>query len=207
MLVKICGIDNSSFAKAALKMGADFLGVVVTPTSKRFLGIKMAINIIESIQKENSKPVLVFRNESFNVIESIVKKVGDCIVQFQGKGHPDLEKLITEFDTIVAFSADDFHKQEIYPYAFDVSRDNQKISLLMIDGQEPGRGKAFCWDTFNAPNVPWLLAGGLHVSNVNQAIAQLAPTGVDVSTGVEDSRGKKDLRLIDAFIQAAKRNK
>ena len=59
MLVKICGIDNPAFAKTVLNMGADFLGVIVTSTSKRFLGIKNAMHIIEAIQKENLKPVFV----------------------------------------------------------------------------------------------------------------------------------------------------
>ena len=87
MLVKICGIDDPSLVKMALKFGVDLMGVVLTPTSKRFLKIEKAMQIIEIIKAENSTPVLVFRHESFEVIESIVEKVGHCIVQFQGKNH------------------------------------------------------------------------------------------------------------------------
>lgn len=204
MLVKICGIDDPKIVKTVLNMGADFLGVMFTPTSKRFLGVKNAMEMVEAIQKENSKPVLVFRNESFDVIEPIVKKVGDCIVQFQGQKHPDAKKLIKEFNAIVAFSGNDFSKKMIEEIFDDCIIVNRKTSFLIIDGQEPGSGKTFCWNTFNSPNIPWFLAGGLRVSNVKQAITQLAPIGVDVSTGVENSHGKKDLDLIDAFIKSAK---
>lgn len=195
MLVKICGIDNTKIVKTVLNMGADFLGVVFTPTSKRFLGIKKAMNIVEAIQKENSKPVIVFRNERFDVIEPMVKKIGNCIVQFQGKQHPDIKKLLTAFETIVAFSSHSFS---------EYSDSAAKKSFLMIDSEEQGSGKTFCWDNFNPPCFPWFLAGGLNASNLSRAITRLTPTGVDVSTGVESHYGKKDLQLIDAFIQAAK---
>ena len=74
------------------------------------MGIKNAMEIIEAIKIENSKPVSELRHESFEIIAPIVKKVGDCIVQFQGQNHPDTKKLVEDFDTIVAFSGTDFFK-------------------------------------------------------------------------------------------------
>lgn len=194
MVVKICGMDDPKLVKIALTLGVDLIGVMLTPTSKRFLGIQKAMKIIEAVKKENSKPVLVFRNESFEIIAPIVEKIGDCIVQFQGKNHPDIKRLVENFDTMVAFSATDF--STIDP--------SIKKHTIIIDAENPGSGKPFSWDTFKAPSFPWFLAGGLNSNNVSHAITQLRPTGVDVSTGVENNSGKKEIDLIKNFVKSAK---
>lgn len=205
MFVKICGITDPNIAKITIKHGADFIGIVLTATSKRFIELKKAIPIIKAIQEKNSTPVLVFRNESFEIISSIVKQVGNCMVQFQARKHPDTQKLIHHFNTIVSFSAESFYHENPIDQKQYIEQFKNKKTILMIDNAQPGSGKTFNWDTFNPPDFPWFLAGGLNTSNIHHAIKKLAPMGVDVATGVEDNDGKKDLRLIEAFIQAAKR--
>lgn len=200
MLVKICGMDDPTLVKIALRSGVDLIGVILTATSKRFLGIEKAMQVIDAIKIENSKPVLVFRNESFETIASIVEKVGDCIVQFQGKNHPDTKKLMESFETMVAFSATEFSTMAFDSY-FKIA---SKKTMLIIDSENPGSGKPFCWDQFKPPSFPWFLAGGLNSRNLNHAITQLKPTGVDVSTGVENNDGKKEIELIKNFIKSAK---
>jgi phosphoribosylanthranilate isomerase len=196
MFIKICGIDDPEIAKTSLKIGVDFVGIILTHTSKRFLGIERAMQIINAVKSQHSRPVLVFRDESFQCIAAFVEKIGDCIVQFQGGNHPDTKILIETFETMIALSAIEFSRA-----AFEVTSKTR----LVIDSQEPGSGMQFCWNSFKPPCTPWFLAGGLNSDNVSNAIAQLNPTGVDVSTGVESSLGKKDLYLIEEFIEAAKK--
>ncbi len=78
---------------------------------------------------------------------------------------------------------------------------------LLLDGLEAGSGQVFDWgavDTSTLKNRRWLLAGGLNPENVRQAVQQLRPWGVDVSSGVESSAGIKDASKIRAFIRAAR---
>lgn len=214
MLIKICGVEDPKIAKMALKAGANLIGLVLTPTSRRFVPFEKALAIIEAIQEENSKPVLVFWNESFDFIAPLAEKAGDCIVQFQGEKHPDGEKLMSTFETIVAFSSEEWSaltKEEsnycpIFQRGRAVTEEirdplSAKKTIPLIDNQEPGSGKNFCWETFKQPDFPWFLAGGLHSGNVCQAMSQLNPACVDVSTGVEDEWGQKDVQKILRFIE------
>ncbi len=99
---------NPDLAKSALNAGADLIGVVLTPTSRRYVPIATASIIVKAIQQENSTPVLVFRDEPFAVIAAWVHELGDCIVQFQGGKRDDIHKLTATFNSIVAFSAEEF---------------------------------------------------------------------------------------------------
>ncbi len=78
---------------------------------------------------------------------------------------------------------------------------------MLLDGMTGGSGEAYDWAQVKAPkgiaSRGWLLAGGLGVHNVAEAIQALQPTGVDVSSGVtDDSKLKKDAAKIDAFVGA-----
>ena len=78
--------------------------------------------------------------------------------------------------------------------------------MLLVDSSVPGSGQSWDWSEWVARRSEknWLLAGGLRPDNIAEAIEMLAPWGVDVSSGVERSRGVKEPRLIREFVSAAK---
>ena len=199
-LIKICGISDAKLAQDALKTGANLVGIVLTPTSKRCVKLKKAIEMTKAIAEMNAKPVLVFKDEPIEIIEKLAHQIGNCILQFQGENRSDLDMLTEKFETIISFSYEVIpHLNQKFCQKFKMGK-----SLLLIDGKEPGSGKKFDWGSFRAPSFPWILAGGLNEDNVRASITQCHPFGVDVSSGVEDKNGKKDLNKIIRFIKTVR---
>lgn len=195
-LIKICGIMDPKIAQMSLNAGADFIGIVLTPVSSRYVDLKTAIHIAQTIQAEGAKPILVFNDEPAELIEKTAEKIGDCVIQFQVKNRKDTQKLMAAFETIPAYSSENYFTARSTSASSD--------SLILIDNHQPGSGQSFCWKTFKPPTIPWILAGGLNADNVSDALYQLNPTGVDVSSGVEILQGKKDFHKIKQFIQTVR---
>jgi phosphoribosylanthranilate isomerase len=191
-LIKICGITDPKTAQMSLQAGADFIGIVLTPCSSRYVNIDTAMPIAQAIRAEGVKPILVFKDESSDIIAQTAQKIGDCIIQFQAHEHKDIKQLMATFETIPVYSP---------AQKFAASLASGISPFISIDNPQPGSGRSFCWETFTPPTVPWILAGGLHAENVLEAISQLHPTGVDVSSGVEVVPGKKSFPKIKQFIQ------
>lgn len=78
-------------------------------------------------------------------------------------------------------------------------------SALVLDSHAPGQmggsGRTLDWAALRPPPVPWVLAGGLNPDNIAAALAALAPTAVDVSSGIESAPGCKDARLMQRFME------
>ena len=84
------------------------------------------------------------------------------------------------------------------------------VDWLLVDGVNPGSGEAYDWTKVQVPagasSKGWLLAGGLNPFNVDQALAKVQPTAVDVSSGVAGADGlRKDALKIAAFMQVVRR--
>lgn len=178
-LIKICGIMDPETAFFAAQAGADFIGIIQDPRSKRYVPLPLALEIARAARLGGAKPVAVYVDAAS---EEIMKGCSD-IVQLHGGDR----KLPENFSKI---------------YVNDPSAILRKDrDCLLFDNVKPGSGAKFDWESFEPPvDKPWFLAGGLNPNNVAEAIKKLHPTGVDVSTGVEVN-GIKDKKLILEFIQ------
>jgi phosphoribosylanthranilate isomerase len=197
VFVKICGITSEEDALLAVAMGADALGFVFAPSPRQ-----MTITKVYDIARRLPPEVLtvgVFRDEAPARVIDTVFRAGIKAAQLHGRETPEqvLEVSSSVRRVIKAFSASSPAAQ---------LADRYNTDLILVDGSDPGSGNLFDWSLMeNIPSGPRLiLAGGLTPDNVAQAIKKVQPWGVDVSTGVEKSPGKKDAVKVRQFINEAR---
>lgn len=196
--VKICGITTEEDALLAVAMGADAIGFVFAAGSSRQVAVGRVADIVKRLPPD-ILTIGVFRDEAPERVVQIVQRCGLGGAQLHGHEPPEVSAHVAAAVPFVvqAFKAGDPQLELARRY---------RINAVMVDGVRPGSGEVFDWTL--ASEVPTglrlILAGGLHPGNVAEAIRQVQPWGVDVSTGVERAPGHKDPRKVRAFIQAAK---
>ncbi|GKS63524.1 N-(5'-phosphoribosyl)anthranilate isomerase [Nitrospira sp.] len=204
MKVKICGITNREDAAIAVAAGADALGFVMYRKSPRFVEPAVARAIITGLPPF-VLAVGVFVNEEAQRVRGLVDECGFALAQLHGDesagycqqlGRPALKAIrLKDRGTFLALG--EFQ-----------GRANIRGFLLdaFSDQAYGGTGQTVDWTLAKeaARSTPIILAGGLTPMNVAEAIAHVRPYGVDVSSGVEQSPGKKDPDKVKAFIQAAR---
>lgn len=197
MLVKICGIQTIEAAQTAKEAGTDFIGLVFAE-SKRKVTIQQAENIKHSLADSDIKFVGVFRNQPILEVNLISQAVGLDYVQLHGnESLEECRRLNTPLIKALSF-------KEI-----SQATDYQDVAeYILIDSPKPGSGEPFGWSAFKNEElmIPFFLAGGLSPENVKEAIQQVKPIGVDVSSGVE-TNGQKDNEKIRQFTHQAKQIK
>lgn len=197
MWVKICGITDEEDALAAIALGADAVGFVFAPSARQ-VTVGTARDIARRLPQE-ILTVGVFRDQSADLVIDTVLAAGLGGAQLHGHETPAMAQVVRPKvkALFVAFTAGSPSIDRFDEYGADA---------LMLDGAQPGSGQVFDWDL--AENLPYnrrlILAGGLTPANVAEAITVVRPWGVDVSTGVEESPGRKDPLKMQAFIRAAR---
>lgn len=199
--VKICGITNLEDALAAVDSGADALGFVFFRKSPRFISPENASAIIRSLPSFVSS-VGVFVNETRKNIESVLSSTGIDIIQLHGEETPGM----CTFSRRVVKAIRVKSLESLAP--LDAFRN--LVSAFLLDTYTPdalgGTGRIFNWDVaLEAKQFGRvILAGGLTPDNVAAAVGHVMPYAVDVSSGVELGKGKKDHDKIKRFIERAK---
>ncbi|XBH21546.1 phosphoribosylanthranilate isomerase [Jonesiaceae bacterium BS-20] len=201
MFIKICGLSGPETLAAAVAAGADAVGFVFAPGSPRTVTAEVARELVAQVP-DTVETVGVFRGQPIDEVIATARAAGVRTVQLHG-GEPvaDLDRLRTEkLGTIRALSVAE------YLGLLEEDPEGLKRHRLLLDAPIPGAGIPFDPAPIlsHPPFVGWILAGGLTPSNVAELIGQVHPTGVDVSSGVESSRGIKDALLIAQFIAAAR---
>lgn len=197
--VKICGITRIEDALAAVELGADAIGLVFYAPSPRNVSIEQAISIVESLPPFVSK-VGLFVNESPSNIKNILAQVDLDILQFHGDESREVcEQINMPYYKAIRVKEDTnlIQYAQIYHSAKALLLDTYSESTV------GGTGMVFDWKLI-PENIskPLILAGGLTPANVGLAIETVHPYAVDVSGGVEQSKGIKDVKKMTAFIQA-----
>jgi phosphoribosylanthranilate isomerase len=197
--VKICGLMESQHVKTAVDAGADAIGFVFAP-SRRQVTIAEAQKLAKGIPPGVLK-IGVFVDASRDEIEKTYREVPLDFVQFHGDERSDFIKTIglPSIKVLSVCSSEDTRQAAQY-----------ETDYLLFDAPgtdfKGGSGMTFDWQLMKDVGVQpdkVILAGGLNVDNVAQAIRAVNPYMVDVSSGVE-SKGRKDGNLIRAFIKTVK---
>ena len=209
-IVKICGLQAASHARAAAEAGADLLGFILAP-SRRRVTPEAVRRIRERLQAHGPSPKLVgvFVNEDVSTINEAVRVAGLDAVQLAGDEEPEVVDelsvpVIKVLRLPVGLSETGLMRSADVWFARP-----RPVAMLHIDGHAPGvyggSGVLANWTAAAvvARRYPVLLAGGLTPHNVGEAIAEVGPIGVDVSSGVE-AAGVKQPELIAAFIGSAR---
>jgi len=196
---KICGITRIEDALAAVEAGADAIGFVFYPKSPRAVTIEQAQRIIAQLPPFIST-VGLFVNADREELKALLEVVHLDLIQFhgdetpeqcEGYGRPWIKALRVQAGDDIAASC------ALYDKASGILLDT------FVAGVPGGTGETFDWALIPKQlSKPIVLAGGLTSANVSQAIAQVRPYAVDVSGGVEMSRGIKDHDKIRAFMSA-----
>ena len=197
--VKICGITRPEDGLAVAEAGADAIGLVFYAKSPRAVTIAQAQAIISVLPPFVTR-VGLFVDASQAELDTILDQVELDIIQFHGnESLAQCEAAGKEYMKAVRVqeTADIVTAAERYPTA----------SALLLDAYHPtkpgGTGETFDWDKIPAHlSKPIVLAGGLSSDNVAQAISAVNPYAVDVSGGVEESKGIKSVEKIIDFIAA-----
>jgi phosphoribosylanthranilate isomerase len=199
--VKICGITSAADAEAAIEAGADALGLMFYPGSPRYIPLETAQEIARSLPPYIMK-VGVFADPDASDVVAAIQHCQLNVLQFHGSEMPEF-CLQFGLMTMKAFrvqNADSLLPMSSY----------QTDAFLLdsyVKGKPGGTGEAFNWDlAVEAKKFgkPVFLAGGLTPQNVAQAIRKVQPFGVDVSSGVEQSPGKKDASKMQQFVAAVR---
>ena len=204
--VKICGVRDEEIALAAVECGADALGFVFSEGSPRCLSPERAYEIACFLPPFVAKVALVVNPEP-DGLAALGRVFPYDVVQLHGTETEDLVRGCREACGAPLIKAIRFEEATI---GDELARwgEVEEIDALLVDGSTGGRGRAFDWGALaevqgTCPH-PILLAGGLTHETVGQAIHLVGPYGVDVSSGVERSRGVKDAGLIAVFCDAVR---
>ena len=208
--IKICGLTREADVDAAVQAGADAIGFVLYPNSPRFVSPERAGELARRLPPFVT-PVLLFVNASPEFIAQGVTAVPNALLQFHGDETPD---------DCAAAGRPFIRAARIPPgpagAGFDLLKyasDFATAQAILLDAHVEGYGgggQSFDWNAF-----PWshpllnassrlVLSGGLTPANVTDGIRLVRPWAVDVSSGVEVSKGIKDADKIHAFVAAVR---
>lgn len=191
--IKICGIRDPEMALVAIDAGADAIGLVNHPPSPRHVAEDVIARIREAVPK------------NIPTIEVLVDPSRDKIAACRGwiQLHGEESEAIVSSASMPVIRGFSFSSSAIRRWnACD------DVSILLVDGPGKGAGETFDHDQLmelkTTIRKPILLAGGLTPDNVEEIVRSVRPWGVDVSSGVESTRGVKDPGLIRAFCDAVR---
>jgi len=200
--IKICGITNTEDAFAAISCGADALGFVFYSKSPRSVKPETARSIISSLPPLVTT-VGVFVDEDMTNLEKIISYTGLDIVQLHGSESPEYFNLSRK--TIKAIRVKDLADLELL-------NQYKSASAFLLDTYSPdsigGTGHVFNWEiAVEAKKLGRIiLAGGLNIDNIEEAVKLVQPYAIDVASGVEGSiKGKKDHNKLRLFIEKARK--
>ena len=195
--VKICGITRRQDAEFAVEMGVDALGFVFYSPSPRAVTIAQVKDIIEGLPPFVSI-VALFVDASEEEVNNCLSELAIDIVQFHGD---ESAEYCEQFNKPYMKAIRMKEGVELTELAERYS----SASALLLDSYQPGipggTGQAFDWSMIKDIDKPIILAGGLTVDNVATAIEQVQPYAVDISGGVEQSKGIKEQQKVRDFMQ------
>lgn len=191
VLVKICGLTDSVDVSAVIDAGADAIGFVFTE-SVRQVSVERALEISRHVPK-HMRRVAVMLHPAQEEWQLVAKGFSPDVLQTDA----------ADFDYLEV--ADNIERWPVYRESQDMNVESIRDTFV-YEGTRSGQGKTVDWQAASllAATQKMILAGGLAAHNVAAAIRQVRPFGVDVSSAVEASPGRKDAEKIAAFVAAAK---
>lgn len=199
--IKICGITEPAHAEAAARLGADAIGLVFHAPSPRNVSIGQAARIVEALPPFVT-PVALFVNPSRVDVERVLAGCPVAMLQFHGDETPAF---------CASFGVPYLKAARVRPgmNLLEYLASFESAAGWLLDAYRAdaygGTGEAFDWNLVPASlDRPLVISGGLNPANVGEAVRRLRPWAVDVSSGVEASKGRKDEQLIAAFVAAVR---
>ena len=201
--IKICGINDQISMNTALNIGVNYIGLVFYNKSPRNLSITKA-KLLTKNRTKKSKIVALTVNPEDIFLQEIKNYVKPDYIQLHGEESPNRCKNIRDEFNIPLIKGIGIKKNidlnsYIKPYA-------EICDILILDAPSEelpgGNGKKFDWEILEnyKSKKKWMLAGGLNINNINEAIDITKPPAIDISSGLETKKGVKDPQLIKNFV-------
>ncbi|MDD4617141.1 MAG: phosphoribosylanthranilate isomerase [Alphaproteobacteria bacterium] len=206
--VKICGLMEERALNAAIEGGARYLGFVFAK-SRHFIEPSLAAHLIAKIPPAQFS-VGLFVDPTDDELAHIAKTVRLTHIQLHGRESPERVAAVKALTGLRIIKAVGISTSEDVRIALNYEG---AADLLLLDAKAPsegptgGRGVSFDWSLLRSAHfaLPWLLAGGLNASNIENAVAETGAMMLDVSSGVEDGSGSKSPSKIREFLELAQR--
>ncbi len=194
--IKICGITRPGDAVAAAQAGADAIGLVFYPPSPRFLNVERAREIRDALPPF-VQAVALFVNPDAAQVAQVIGRVHPALLQFHGEETPEF---CAQFGLPFIKACRVAQGVDLLKYLRPFSAASGWLLDAHVE-EYGGVGASFDWSLVPARlERPLVLSGGLTRQNVSAAVRRVRPWAVDVSSGVEASKGIKDAAKIAVFI-------
>ena len=196
--IKICGLSRPCDIEYVNEAKPDFCGFIINvPKSKRNVSPDTVRQLVKNLSPD-VKPVGVFVNAPMDEIAALTEDGTLAYVQLHGK----------EDEAYIAALREKIHVPIIQAFKVSCPEDvahaqQSSADYILLDNGSGGTGKTFDWSHLREITRPYILAGGLGPDNLGLAVSQLAPWGVDLSSGVETD-GFKDKNKVLAAVQAVR---
>jgi len=207
--VKVCGVTTSADLAAAVRAGADLVGLNFYPPSPRFVTAETAAALLAELPSA-VEPVAVCVQEPCAVLAERLRPLPRRpTLQWHGTDPPTADAW--DGPLVVAFNVRDADSLAVIERYLERCRRRGRLpAALLADahvaGMYGGTGRTAPWELLAGfrPGVPLFLAGGLTPDNVAEAVRVVRPDGVDVAGGVEAAPGRKDADKMSRFVEAAR---
>lgn len=205
--VKLCGLRRPEDVEAALRVGADDLGFIFYPGSKRHVSLEEA-SLLRALVPSQRRAIAVMVDPSDADLEEIMQRFQPDAIQLHGEESPQRVEALRSLARRPAIKAVAVrtHADVERAYAYSHSADELLFDTKAAEGVSGGTGKSFDWHLmqgFDSP-LPWYLSGGLGPDNIAEAIRISHAQRVDASSRLETAPGEKDHALLAAFVAAVK---
>ena len=198
---KICGITRAEDVQAVAASGADAFGLVFYENSPRHVTVQQALAVIRAVPPFLSA-VGLFVNPSASEVREILDQVPLDMLQFHGEEEPDF---CAQFGRPYLKAIRVRPGVDLVQFAARYAGAQALLLDAYVEGTHGGTGASFDWELIPRElPLPVILSGGLDANNVADAIRQVRPYAVDVSSGVEAGKGIKDASKVAAFIKEVK---
>lgn len=209
-LVKVCGLTSVADALACAELGVDYIGLNFHPPSPRYIDPSLAAEIVSALPA-SCTPVGLFVDRPPEIVAETADRAGLRVVQLHGDEPASHIASLGRLTVFRAFRLGDLAAiGRMIDYLADCRVLGRTPDCILIDGyvvgQHGGTGQSIALDILDQiPSHPRLiLAGGLTPANVAERVRRVRPWMVDVASGVESMPGRKDCKLIEAFLKGAR---
>ena len=203
--IKICGIKNTTILDCCNNLKVDYFGLIFFKRSPRNINIDNAKNLIHYQNKKNTIPIGVFVNYELNELNELIKITNLKYVQLHGNESNNYISELKKKNNVSIIKAididgkNDLQKIELYSetdfFLFDYKSKNNELP--------GGNAKSFDWSILKNINIskPWFISGGINKNNIKNMLEILNPYGIDISSGVEDRPGIKNVNKIKEIVE------
>lgn len=199
--IKICGITREQDLHAVANSGADAIGLVFYEKSPRHVSVQHAARLMRVVPPFVTV-VGLFVNPTADYVRQVIATISLDVLQFHGEESPAFcEQFGKPYLKAIRVKAG----VDLVECAARYARAQGLLLDAFVEGTQGGTGESFDWTLIPQNlSLPVILSGGLHAGNVAEAVKQVRPYAVDVSSGVEVSKGIKDAAKVAAFIKEVK---